>query len=93
MIIIDEVGEVPFDQDAANLFLQLIAPRYEQGSVVVTSDLPFGRWGEIVSDDVVAAVMIDRLVHHAGVLTLTSDSYRIRQRRKLLAEDNRAANG
>jgi DNA replication protein DnaC len=91
LIIIDEVGYIPFDQDAANLFFQLIASRYEQGSVMVTSNLPFGRWGETFSDDVVAAAMIDRLVHHAEVLTLTGDSYRTRQRRELLAKQNRAA--
>jgi DNA replication protein DnaC len=90
LIIIDEVGYIPFDQDAANLFFQLIASRYEQGSVMVTSNLPFGRWGETFSDDVVAAAMIDRLVHHAEVLTLTGDSYRTRQRRELLAKENRA---
>ncbi len=58
---------------------------------MVTSNLPFGRWGETFSDDVVAAAMIDRLVHHAEVLTLTGDSYRTRQRRQLLAKENRAA--
>ncbi|MFD7283941.1 IS21-like element helper ATPase IstB, partial [Streptomyces sp. NPDC059862] len=88
LIIIDEVGHIPFDQDAANLFFQLIAPRYEQGSVMVTSNLPFGHWGETFRDDVVAAAMIDRLVHHAEVLTLTADSYRTRRRRELLSKDN-----
>src|SRR5213080_1995289 len=89
LIIIDEVGYIPFDRDAANLFFPLIASRYEVGSVMVTSNLPFGRWGETFSDDVVAAAMIDRLVHHAEVLTLTGDSYRTRQRRELLAKENR----
>lgn len=70
LIIIDEVGYIPFDQDAANLFFQLIASRYEQGSVMVTSNLPFGRWGETFSDDIVAAAMIDRLVHHAEVISM-----------------------
>ena len=90
LIIIDEVGYIPFDQDAANLFFQLIASRYEQGSVMVTSNLPFGRWGETFADDVVAAAMIDRLVHHAEVLTLTGDSYRTRARRELLTKQNRS---
>ena len=90
LIIVDEVGYIPFDQDAANLFFQLIASRYETGSVMVTSNLPFGRWGETFADDVVAAAMIDRLVHHAEVLTLTGDSYRTRKRRELLAKQNRA---
>ena len=54
---------------------------------MVTSNLPFGRWGETFSDDVVAAAMIDRLVHHAEVLTLSGGSYRTRARRELLAKD------
>lgn len=78
VVIIDEVGHIPFDQDAASLLFQVVASRYEQGSIVVTSNLPFGRWGETFSDDVVAAAMIDRLVHHAEVLTLTGDFYRTR---------------
>ncbi|MBI3686591.1 MAG: ATP-binding protein [Actinobacteria bacterium] len=87
LLIIDEVGYIPFDHEAANLFFQLISSRYEQGSVLVTSNMPFGRWGEVFGDDVVAAAMIDRLVHHAEVLTLTGDSYRTRTRRELLAKD------
>jgi DNA replication protein DnaC len=87
LIIVDEVGYIPFDTDAANLFFQLIASRYEQGSIIVTSNLPFGRWGETFSDDVVAAAMIDRLVHHAEVLALSGTSYRTRARRELLAKD------
>jgi DNA replication protein DnaC len=80
LIIIDEVGYIPFDQDAANLFFQLIASRYEQGSVMVTSNLPFGRWGEVFGDEIVAAAMIDRLVHHAEILALKGDSYRLKDR-------------
>jgi DNA replication protein DnaC len=87
LIIVDEVGYIPFDQDAANLFFQLVASRYEQGSIIVTSNLPFGRWGETFSDDVVATAMIDRLVHHAEVLALSGDSFRTRQRRDLITTD------
>lgn len=85
LLIIDEIGYIPFDAQAANLFFQLVSSRYEQGSVLVTSNMPFSRWGEIFGDDVVAAAMIDRLIHHAEVLTLTGDSYRTRNRRELLA--------
>ncbi|MBF4163440.1 IS21-like element helper ATPase IstB [Nocardioides acrostichi] len=92
LLIIDEVGYIPFDATAANLFFQLIAGRYEQGSVLVTSNMPFGRWGEIFSDDIVAAAMIDRLVHHAEVLTLTGESYRTRTHRDLLANTPPASN-
>jgi DNA replication protein DnaC len=78
---------VLFDTDAANLFFQLVASRYELGWIMVTSNLPFGRWGEVFGDEVVADAMIDRLVHYAEVLTLTGDSYRTRARRELLAKD------
>ena len=64
---IDEVGYIPFEPEAANLFFQLVSSRYERASLIVTSNKPFGRWGEVFGDDVVAAAMIDRLVHHAEV--------------------------
>ena len=81
LLIIDEVGYLPFDAAAASLFFQLIASRYETGSVIVTSNLAFSRWGETLGDDVVAAATIDRLVHHAQVLALDGDSYRTRGHR------------
>ena len=88
VIVIDEVGYIPFDGTAANLFFQLIASRYEQGSVIITSNLPFGKWGEIFGDDTIAAAMIDRLVHHAEVVNLDGESYRTRARKQLLKETN-----
>lgn len=69
-----------FDTEAANLFFQLVSSRYERASLIVTSNKPFGRWGEVFGDDVVAAAMIDRLVHHAEVITLKGDSYRLKDR-------------
>jgi DNA replication protein DnaC len=80
LLIIDEVGYLPFDPDAANLFFQLVSSRYERASLIITSNMPFGRWGEVFNDDVVAAAMIDRLVHHAEVIPLKGDSYRTRNR-------------
>jgi DNA replication protein DnaC len=80
LLIIDEVGYIPFESEAANLFFQLISARYERASLIVTSNKPFGRWGEVFGDDVVAAAMIDRLVHHAEVLSLKGDSYRLKDR-------------
>ncbi|WP_030614191.1 IS21-like element helper ATPase IstB [Streptomyces fulvoviolaceus] len=80
LIIVDEVGYIPFEPEAANLFFQFISGRYEHASVIVTSNKPFGRWGEVFGDDTVAAAMIDRLVHHAEVISLKGDSYRMRGR-------------
>jgi DNA replication protein DnaC len=80
LIVIDEVGYIPFDAEAANLFFQLVSSRYERASVIVTSNKPFGRWGEVFGDATVAAAMIDRLVHHAEVVSLKGDSYRMKDR-------------
>lgn len=80
LLVIDEVGYIPFEADAANLFFQLVSARYERASVIVTSNKPFGRWGEVFGDPVVAAAMIDRLVHHAEIVSLKGDSYRLKDR-------------
>ncbi len=80
LIIVDEVGYIPFEPEAANLFFQLVSSRYERASLIVTSNKPFGRWGEVFGDDVVAAAMIDRLVHHADVISMKGDSYRLKNR-------------
>jgi hypothetical protein len=70
LIVVDEVGYIPFEPEAANLFFQLVSNRYERASLIVTSNKVFGRWGEVFGDDIVAAAMIDRLVHHAEVIAL-----------------------
>jgi DNA replication protein DnaC len=80
LLVIDEVGYIPFEPEAANLFFQLVSSRYERASLIVTSNKPFGRWGEVFGDEVVAAAMIDRLVHHAEVVSLRGDSYRLKDR-------------
>jgi DNA replication protein DnaC len=80
LLVVDEVGYIPFEPEAANLFFQLVSNRYERASLIVTSNKPFGRWGEVFGDDIVAAAMIDRLVHHAEVVALKGDSYRLKDR-------------
>ena len=80
LLIIDELGYLPFEPEAAHLFFQLVSSRYERASLIVTSNKPFSAWGEIFGDEIVAAAMIDRLVHHAEILSLKGDSYRLRDR-------------
>ncbi len=80
LLVVDEVGYIPFEAEAANLFFQLVSARYERASVIVTSNKPFGRWGETFGDATVAAAMIDRLVHHAEVVAMKGDSYRLKDR-------------
>ena len=80
LIVVDEVGYIPFDPEAANLMFSLVSARYERASMIVTSNKPFSAWGEIFGDEVTAVAMIDRLVHHAEILALKGDSYRLRDR-------------
>src|SRR5918995_33471 len=80
LLIVDEVGYIPFDPQAANLMFMLVSRRYERASLIVTSNKPFSAWGEIFGDDVVAAAMIDRLGHHAEILALHGGSFRLKDR-------------
>ena len=80
LIVVDEVGYIPFDPEAANLMFALVSSRYERASMIVTSNKPFSAWGEIFGDEIVAVAMIDRLVHHAQILSLKGDSYRLKDR-------------
>ena len=70
LLVIDEVGYIPFEAEPANLFFQLVSSRYEGASVIVTSNKAFGSLGDVFGDDAVAGAMIDRHVHHATVVNL-----------------------
>ena len=74
--MVNDVGHIPFEPEAANLFFQLVSSRYERASLIVTSNKP-DRWDEVFGDEVVAA-MIDRLVRHAEVVSLRGDSYQLK---------------
>lgn len=94
LLIVDEVGYIPFNRTAANLFFQVINHRYECGSMILTSNRAFSGWGEIFGGDVVvAAAMIDRLVHHAEILSLKGTSYRLKGKETLLQPVSESAAG
>ena len=76
--VVDEIGYIPFDPEAANPMFSLVSNRYERASMIVTSNKPFSAWGEIFDDDMAATAMIDRLIHHSEILSLKGDSYRLR---------------
>jgi DNA replication protein DnaC len=80
LLVVDEVGYIPFDPEAANLMFSLVSARYERASMIVTSNKSFSAWGEIFGDEVTAAAMIDRLVHHAEIVALKGDSFRLRNK-------------
>jgi len=86
---IDELGYIPLDADAANLLFQLVSARYETGSIIITSNLEFARWGETLADSTVAGALIDRLTHHADIIALKGESYRTRTRRETTNNKNK----
>jgi DNA replication protein DnaC len=83
LLVIDEIGYLPFGREEANLFFQVVARRYESGSLVLTSNLPFSQWsGTFGDDDTLTAAMLDRLLHHAHIVQITGQSYRLKDRVK-----------
>ncbi|WP_281033860.1 MULTISPECIES: IS21-like element helper ATPase IstB [unclassified Mesorhizobium] len=82
LLIVDELGYLPFDPNAAHLFFQLVSRRYERGSRLITSNRSVGEWGEVFGDPVVATAILDRLLHHSHVITIRGDSYRLREKRR-----------
>lgn len=83
LLIIDEIGYLPFGREEANLFFNVIAKRYEYGSIILTSNLSFGQWPTAFADDAtLTAAMLDRLLHHSHVLQLSGDSYRLKDKRR-----------
>jgi DNA replication protein DnaC len=82
LLVIDELGYLPLGQRSANLFFQLVARRYERGSMLITTNKVVSQWGGVFGDDVLAAAVLDRLLHHAHTLMIQGDSYRLKHRKK-----------
>jgi DNA replication protein DnaC len=82
LLVVDEVGYIPFEAEAANLFFQLVSSRYERASLIVTSNKSFADWGEVFNDQVLATAILDRLLHHATTVNIKGDSYRLREKKK-----------
>jgi DNA replication protein DnaC len=82
LLIIDEMGYLPFDRPAANFLFQLVSRRYERGAIILTSNQSYGEWGEIFSDQVLAGAILDRLLHHSVTINIRGESYRLKDKRK-----------
>ena len=82
LLLIDELGYLPFEKRSAHLFFQLVARRYERGSMLITTNQMVAQWGTVFGDDVLAAAILDRLLHHSHTLLIQGDSYRLKQKRK-----------
>jgi DNA replication protein DnaC len=79
LIVVDEIGYLPVSQAGASLFFQLMSRRYEHASTVMTSNKGFEEWGEVLGDEVMAAALIDRILHHCHIVNIRGNSYRMRQ--------------
>jgi DNA replication protein DnaC len=83
LMVVDEVGYVPISQNGAMLFYQLMSRRYERASTVLTSNKSFEEWGEVFGDEVMAAALIDRIMHHCHIVNIRGNSYRMRHHSEL----------
>src|SRR3984957_13288139 len=93
LLIIDEIGYLPMSRVQANLFFQVVAQRYERGSLILTSNLAFGSWDQAFAGDaVLTAAMLDRILHHATVVQIAGESYRLKDKRRagIMARPNKA---
>lgn len=82
LLIVDEVGYLPLDDMGANVLFQLISARYERGSIILTSNKSYGEWGNVFGDSVLAAALLDRLLHHSTTVNIRGESYRLREKRR-----------
>jgi DNA replication protein DnaC len=82
LLILDELGYLPLNQQEASLFFRLIVRRYERGSLIVTSNKSFLDWGEVFNDPVLATAILDRLLHHSTTLNIKGESYRLKEKRR-----------
>ncbi len=82
LLIIDEMGYLPFDNEGAHCFFQLVSKRYEKTSTIFTSNKSYGEWGEIFHDHVIAAAVLDRILHHCTTINIKGESYRLKERKK-----------
>ena len=91
LLIVDEFGYLPVPPRTAHLLFQLVAARYETGSILLTSNQGLADWGRVLGDDVVATAILDRLLHHSQVITIQGDSYRLRKKRRAGMVSKRAS--
>jgi DNA replication protein DnaC len=82
LLVVDELGYLPFEKRSAHLFFQLVARRYEKGAMVITTNQVVTQWGAVFGDEVLAAAILDRLLHHSFTLMIQGESYRLKQKRK-----------
>ena len=86
LLIIDELGFVPLSKTGAELLFENISQRYERGSILITTNLPFDEWTEVFGSERLTGALLDPLTHHVHILEMNGESYRLRQSRHTLAQ-------
>ncbi|MET9434841.1 IS21-like element helper ATPase IstB [Streptomyces sp. NPDC006551] len=87
VLVVDEVGYQPLERAEANLVFQVISKRYEKGSIILTSNKTFSKWGQVFGDEVLATAILDRLLHHCDVISINGPSYRLKNRLAAIERD------
>ena len=83
ILIVDEIGYLPFNAQESKLLFDVVAKRYEKGSLILTSNLPFGQWGQtFANDNALTSAMLDRILHHSHIVQIKGESYRLKEKRK-----------
>lgn len=82
LLIVDELGFVPLSKNGAELLFEMLSQRYERGSTLLTSSLPFQKWTEVLGSERLTGALLDRLTHHVHILEMNADSYRLKQSRR-----------
>lgn len=89
LLIVDELGYIPLTQSGAQLLFGIFAQRYEQGSILVTTNLEFGEWTKVFADEKLTSALLDRLTHRCEIFLMNGESYRFRESQKRLKEKRR----
>jgi len=82
LLVVDELGYLPLEKQTAHLFFQLVSKRYERGSMLITTNQTITQWGHVFGDEMIAAAVLDRVLHHSHVLVIQGDSFRLRQKKR-----------
>jgi len=82
LLVVDELGYLPFEKRSAHLFFQLVVRRYERGSMLITTNQMVTQWGQVFGDEMIATAILDRLIHHSHLMIIQGESYRLKQKKR-----------
>ena len=93
LLIVDELGYVPLSPTGAELLFEIFSQRYERGSIIVTSNLPFDEWTSVFASERLTGALLDRLTHHVHILEMNGDSFRLKDSKRRISDDQSGESG